>query len=86
MDETAWEIERASRAFVKGREPLKKAKEELRKAMDANAAKGVTQEELKALQDSCLKLWLIEQKVDIDLNAYAASTMELAARQKARKA
>ena len=40
MDETPSEIERASRAFLKGREPLKKAKEELRKAMDASAAKG----------------------------------------------
>ena len=86
MDENARKIEKASKEFLKSREPKEQTQEAVRKAMDALKAKGVTDEELKALLDRSLKLWLIEQKVDIDLNAYAASTMELAARQKARKA
>jgi hypothetical protein len=55
-------------------------------AMDALKAKGVTDEEIKALLDSSLKLWLAERELEIDMGAYTASVMELTARQKARKA
>ena len=55
-------------------------------AMDALKAKGVTDEEIKALLDSSLKLWLAERELEIDMGAYTASVKELTARQKARKA
>ena len=84
MDEAARKIEKASKEFLKGREPKQQTQEAVRKAMDALKAKGVNDEEIKALLDSSLKLWLIEQ--DIDMGAYTASVNELTARQKARKA
>jgi hypothetical protein len=86
MDETAVKIEKASKEFLKGREPRRQTQEAVSKAMDALKAKGVTDEELKALLDSSLKLWLIEQELDIDMGVYTASVKELAARQKARRA
>ena len=86
MDETARKIEMGSKVFLKSREPKVQTQEAVRRAMDALKAKGVTDEELKALLDSSLKLWLIEQELDIDMAAYMASVKELTARQKARKA
>jgi hypothetical protein len=85
MDESARKIERASKEFLKAREPKEQAQETMRKAMDALRAKGVTDEELKALLDSSQKLWLIERDLDIDMGAYTASVKELTARHKARK-
>ena len=85
MDESARKIERASKEFLKAREPKEQAQETMRKAMDALRAKGVTDEELKALLDSSQKLWLIERELDIDMGAYTASVKELSARHKARK-
>jgi hypothetical protein len=83
MDESARKIEKASKDFLKGRELKAQAQEAMRKAMDALKAKGVTDEELKALLDSSQKLWLIERELDI--GAYKASVKELSARHKARK-
>ena len=85
MDESARKIERASKEFLKAREPKEQAQETMRKAMDALRAKGVTDEELKALLDSSQKLWLIERELDIDMGAYTASVKELTARHKARR-
>ena len=85
MDESARKIERASKQFLKAREPKEQAQEAMRKAMDALKAKGVTDEELKALLDSSQKLLLIERELDIDMGAYTASVKELTARRKARK-
>jgi len=86
MDENARKIEKASKEFLKSREPKEQTQEAVRKAMDALKAKGVTDEELNALVNSSLKLWLIERELDIDMGAYIASVKELTARQKARKA
>jgi hypothetical protein len=86
MDDTARKIEGASKEFLKGREPKEKAQEAVRRATEALKAKGVTDDELKALLDSSLKLWLIERELDIDMEAYLASVKELTARQKARRA
>ncbi len=77
---------KTSKEFLKGSDPKQQTQEALRKAMDALKAKGVTDEELKALLDSSQKLWLIEREFDIDHGAYMASVKELTARQKARKA
>jgi hypothetical protein len=85
MDESARKIERASKEFLKARDPKEQAQEAMRKAMDALKAKGVTDEELKALLDSSQKLLLIERELDIDMGAYTASVKELTARHKARK-
>jgi hypothetical protein len=85
MDESARKIEKASKDFLKGRELKEQAQEAMRKAMDALRAKGVTDEELKALLDSSQKLWLIERELDIDMGAYIASVKELTTRHKARK-
>ena len=85
MEESARKIEKASKDFLKAREPKEQAQEAMRKAMDALKAKGVTDEELKALLDSSQKLWLIERELDIDMGAYTASVKELTARHKARK-
>ena len=85
MDESARKIERASKEFLKARDSKEQAQEAMRKAMDALKAKGVTDEEPKALLDSSQKLWLIERELDIDMGAYTASVKELSARHKARK-
>ena len=85
MDESARKIERASKEFLKARDSKEQAQEAMRKAMDALKAKGVTDEEPKALLDSSQKLWLIERDLDIDMGAYTASVKELTARHKARK-
>jgi hypothetical protein len=85
MDESARKIERASKEFLKARDSKEQAQEAMRKAMDALKAKGVTDEEPKALLDSSQKLWLIERELDIDMGAYTASVKELTARHKARR-
>ena len=86
MDETAKTVEKASKEFLKGREPKQQTEEAVRKAMDALKAKGATDMEIKALVDCSLKLWLAEHELEIDMGAYTASVKELTARQKARKA